>query len=120
MNKSIVAIVAIVAASAVLTGCNSVYVKQNDALTGQEEYTSLAKGAGAGAIAGAVIGLAKGDGGKGALKGALIGGALGGGIGYYMDSQEAKLRQKMSGTGITVTRLGQNQISLNMPGYNRL
>ena len=38
----------------------------------------------------------------------------GGGIGYYMDVQEAKLRQTLSGTGVSVTRDGDN-IILNMP-----
>ena len=40
--------------------------------------------------------------------------ALGGGVGYYMDVQEAKLRDKMRGTGVSVTRSGDN-IILNMP-----
>jgi len=48
------------------------------------------------------------------LIGAASGAALGGGIGYYMDVQEAKLRQKMKGTGVSVTRNG-DQIILNMP-----
>ena len=45
---------------------------------------------------------------------AAAGAALGGGAGYYMDVQEAKLRQKMEGTGVSVTRDGDN-IILNMP-----
>ncbi len=35
-------------------------------------------------------------------------------MGYYMDVQEAKLRDKMKGTGVSVTRSGDN-IILNMP-----
>ncbi len=35
-------------------------------------------------------------------------------MGYYMDVQEAKLRDKMRGTGVSVTRSGDN-IILNMP-----
>lgn len=54
------------------------------------------------------------DRGKGALIGAAAGAALGGGVGYYMDVQEAKLRDKMRGTGVSVTRSGDN-IILNMP-----
>ncbi|MCR4449356.1 OmpA family protein [Aeromonas veronii] len=46
--------------------------------------------------------------------GALAGAALGGGIGYYMDVQEAKLREKLQGTGVSVTRNG-NELILNMP-----
>ncbi|EDT2640441.1 OmpA family lipoprotein [Salmonella enterica subsp. enterica serovar Poona] len=41
-------------------------------------------------------------------------GSLVGGVGYYMDVQEAKLRDKMRGTGVSVTRSGDN-IILNMP-----
>lgn len=107
----------LIASSMALTGCNTAFIQQQDAMTGDTEYSSTAKGAGAGALAGALIGLAKGDGGKGALKGALIGGAIGGGVGYYMDAQESKLRARMQGTDIRVERVGENQIDLVMPGY---
>ena len=50
-----------------------------------------------------------------ALAGAGIGAVTGGGVGYYMDVQEAKLRQKLEGAGVSVTRDGEN-IILNMPG----
>ena len=70
-------------------------------------------GAAVGALGGAAVGAIAG-GGKGALIGAASGAAIGGGVGYYMDVQEAKLRQKMKGTGVTVTRSG-DQIILNMP-----
>ncbi len=68
------------------------------------------------ALVGAGIGAlsSKKDRGKGALIGAAAGAALGGGVGYYMDVQEAKLRDKMRGTGVSVTRSGDN-IILNMP-----
>ena len=49
------------------------------------------------------------------LAGAGIGAIAGGGVGYYMDVQEAKLRQKLEGSGVSVTRDGEN-IILNMPG----
>jgi outer membrane protein OmpA-like peptidoglycan-associated protein len=39
----------------------------------------------------------------------------GGSVGYYMDVQEAKLRQRLRESGVSVTRAG-NQIILNMPG----
>jgi outer membrane protein OmpA-like peptidoglycan-associated protein len=83
----------------------------------QETQTSKAvKGAGIGAAAGAAIGLlTKGDKLENALIGAGVGALAGGGVGYYMDVQEAKLRQKMAATGVTVTRNGDN-ITLNMPG----
>jgi outer membrane protein OmpA-like peptidoglycan-associated protein len=50
-----------------------------------------------------------------ALKGAGIGAITGGGVGYYMDVQEAKLRQRLQNTGVSVTRSGDN-IILNLPG----
>ena len=49
-----------------------------------------------------------------ALIGAGVGALAGGGVGYYMDVQEAKLRQRLEGTGVSVTRMGDN-ITLNMP-----
>lgn len=82
----------------------------------QETQTSkAAKGAGIGAAAGAVVGLlTKGDKLQNALIGAGVGALAGGGVGYYMDVQEKKLRDRMAGTGVTVTRNGDN-ITLNMP-----
>jgi outer membrane protein OmpA-like peptidoglycan-associated protein len=43
--------------------------------------------------------------------GVLAGGAVGG----YMDYQEAKLRERLAGTGVGVTRVG-DEIVLRMPG----
>ena len=72
-------------------------------------------GAGAGAIGGAIIGSATGaDPRVAALIGAGIGGLTGAAIGSYMDQQEAELRAQLQGTGVSVTRVGQ-QIILNMP-----
>ena len=67
-----------------------------------------------GAAGGAVIG-AIASGRRGALIGAGIGALGGGAVGYYMDQQEAKLRAQLQGTGVSVTRSGDN-IILNMPG----
>jgi outer membrane protein OmpA-like peptidoglycan-associated protein len=39
----------------------------------------------------------------------------GGAVGNYMDRQEAKLRAELQGTGVSVTRAG-DEIILNMPG----
>jgi outer membrane protein OmpA-like peptidoglycan-associated protein len=87
--------------------------------TGETQTSKAVKGAGIGAAAGAVVGLISGDNGrerrKNALIGAGIGAIAGGSVGYYMDVQEAKLRQKLAGTGVSVTRQG-NNIILNMPG----
>lgn len=85
--------------------------------TGERQAGKAGIGAGVGAAVGAGIGAAaakKKHRGRGALIGAASGAALGGGVGYYMDVQEAKLREKMRGTGVSVTRQG-DAIILNMP-----
>lgn len=85
--------------------------------TGEQQTSKAAWGSLAGAAAGAAVGVlssSKHDRGKGALIGVAAGAALGGGIGYYMDVQEAKLRDKLKGTGVSVTRNG-NELILNMP-----
>lgn len=100
------------AAAITVTGCTTI-----NPYTGEEQTSSAVKGGAIGAATGALVGVlssSKKDRGKGALIGAASGAALGGGIGYYMDVQEAKLRQKMKGTGVTVSRDG-DQIVLNMP-----
>lgn len=90
-----------------------------DPYTGEERTNRTSTGAAIGALAGAIIGAATGDDAEERRKRALIGagaGALtGGSVGYYMDQQEAKLRQQLEGTGVSVTREGDN-IILNMPG----
>ncbi|MGF1726504.1 OmpA family protein [Photobacterium nomapromontoriensis] len=96
----------------IATGCST-----TNPYSGQSETAKATSGSIIGALAGAAIGVAtssKSDRGKGALIGAASGAALGGGIGYYMDVQEAKLRQQLQSTGISVTRDG-NNIVLNMP-----
>ena len=86
-----------------------------DPYTGQQKISNTAGGAALGAAAGAGLGLlAGGDDRKNALIGAGIGALAGGGIGLYMDKQEAELRAQLQGTGVSVTRNG-NQIILNMP-----
>jgi outer membrane protein OmpA-like peptidoglycan-associated protein len=87
--------------------------------TGEQQASKAAIGAGIGAVAGAAVGALSGGHSKERRKKALIGagvGALaGGGVGYYMDVQEAKLRAQLEGTGVGVTRVG-DEIILNMPG----
>lgn len=96
-----------------LTACTTI-----NPYTNETQTSKAVIGAGTGALAGAVAGLIIGDNSrdrrKKALLGAGIGAIAGGGIGYYMDVQEAKLRQKLNGTGVSVTREGDN-IILNMP-----
>lgn len=86
----------------------------------REEQTSKAvKGAAIGAAIGAVAGIISGDDSrerrKRALIGAGVGGIAGAGVGYYMDVQEARLRDELAASGVSVVRVGDN-IVLNMPG----
>jgi outer membrane protein OmpA-like peptidoglycan-associated protein len=85
--------------------------------TGERQTSKAAIGAGIGAAGGAVAGglIGGGDWRKRALLGAGIGAVAGGSVGYYMDVQEAKLRDQLQGTGVSVTRQG-DSILLNMPG----
>jgi outer membrane protein OmpA-like peptidoglycan-associated protein len=90
-----------------------------DPYTREEKTSNATKGAVMGAAAGAAVGLISGDDSAERKKRALIlagvGAVAGGGVGYYMDQQEMKLRQQLEGTGVSVTRIGDN-ITLNMPG----
>ena len=96
------------------SGCKTL-----DPYTREEKTSNATKGAMIGAAAGAVAGLISGDDAverrQHALIGAGIGALAGGSIGYYMDKQEADLRAQLEGTGVSVTRIGDN-ITLNMPG----
>jgi outer membrane protein OmpA-like peptidoglycan-associated protein len=104
----------IIAVAALAAGCETL-----DPYTGESETSKATKGALIGAAAGAVVGLASGDDAvdrrQRALIGAGVGALAGGSVGYYMDRQEAKLRAELEGTGVSVTRIGDN-ITLNMPG----
>ena len=90
-----------------------------DPYTREEKTSKATKGALIGAAAGAVVGLISGDDAverrQRALIGAGVGALAGGAIGNYRDRQEAKLRAELEGTGVSVTRIGDN-ITLNMPG----
>ena len=81
----------------------------------EEKTSNLVKGSAIGALSGAVIGVLAGDNRKSTLIGAGVGVLAGGSIGYYMDVQEAKLRQELEATGVSVSRRD-DTIILNMPG----
>src|SRR4051794_9636 len=110
MMNRLVKVVVVAAALIAVAACETV-----NPYTRETQTSKAAKGAGIGAAAGAVVGLlTKGDKLQNALIGAGVGALAGGGVGYYMDVQEAKLRQRLEGTGVSVTRMGDN-ITLNMP-----
>lgn len=105
MKKIVLAAVS----AAFLAGCTT------DPFTGEQRVSNMAGGAALGALAGAGVGmLAGGDDRRNALIGAGVGALAGGAIGGYMDQQEAELRRYLQGTGVSVTRVG-DQIVLNMP-----
>jgi outer membrane protein OmpA-like peptidoglycan-associated protein len=115
MNKAMYIKVApaILASALLAAGCQTI-----DPYTGEKKVSNTTKGAGIGALAGAVVGAISGDDArerrKRALIGAGVGGLAGGAVGAYMDKQEAELRKELEGTGVSVTRNGDN-ITLNMP-----
>ena len=111
MARSNVARNALLAATiaTVVAGCYT-----TDPYTGERKVNDTTKGAGIGALTGAAVGALAGHG-KGALIGAGVGALAGGAVGNYMDRQEAKLREQLKGTGVSVTRNGDN-INLVMPG----
>ncbi len=105
-----------IASVTVLSGCTTY-----DPYTGEEKTTNAAKGAGIGAGAALVISYiankdkSSAERNKRMLRDAGIGAIAGGGVGYYMDTQEAKLRKQLRGSGVSVVREGDN-INLVMPG----
>jgi len=107
-------LVAALVASVLAAGCHT-----TDPYTGERRVSKTAKGAGIGAAIGAVAGMLTGPDSRAHRKNALIaagvGALAGGAVGQYMDRQEAKLREELQGTGVSVTRNG-NNITLNMPG----
>jgi outer membrane protein OmpA-like peptidoglycan-associated protein len=110
--KSIV--ITMLVACFALTGCYTY-----DPYTGEKKISDTTKGAGIGAATGIVVGLLTGGDAaahrKNALIAAGVGALAGGAIGNYMDRQQAELRHDLAGTGVSVTRMGDN-ITLNMPG----
>ena len=112
--RSLKVVAAAVGLAVVITGCETL-----DPYTREEKTSQATKGALIGAGIGAVVGLVSGDDAverrQRALIGAGVGALAGGAIGAYQDRQEAQLRAELEGTGVSVTRIGDN-ITLNMPG----
>lgn len=99
-----------VSCAAMLTACTT------NPYTGQSQTAKAVWGTGLGAAAGAATGaLVSKNHGAGALVGGLAGAAVGGGIGYYLDVQEAELRQELAGAGVGIERTD-DSIRLIMPG----
>ncbi|MBS3652173.1 OmpA family protein [Pseudaminobacter sp. 19-2017] len=105
-------VVAVVAAAAFLGACTT------DPYTGEQKISNtaggVALGAGLGALAGMAVGGSKVAQRNAVLIGAGVGALAGGAIGATMDKNEAELRAQLQGTGVSVTRVG-DQIILNMP-----
>jgi outer membrane protein OmpA-like peptidoglycan-associated protein len=98
---------------AVATGILLVSACTTNPYTGEQQASKAATyGAGAAAVCGLVGAI---DSGKHARNAALGCGIVGAGVGAYMDVQEAKLREQLQGTGVSVVREGDN-IRLVMPG----
>jgi len=114
MLNRIFKLVTAVALLGIVSACTTL-----DPYTREEKTSNATKGAAIGAAAGVAVGLITGSNSSERKKRALIlGGAgalTGGGVGYYMDQQEMKLRKQLEGSGVSVTRIGDN-ITLNMPG----
>ena len=92
-----------------------------DPYTGESKTSKTAIGAAAGAGIAAVVAYIDNKDkssktrNKRILAAATGGAAIGGGIGYYMDTQEAKLRKQLRDSGVSIQRDG-NKINLIMPG----
>lgn len=103
-------------ATAVVAGIGLFSACTTNPFTGERQVAKTATGATIGAAAGAAIGALTGrDRAKRAAIGAGVGALAGGAVGAYMDVQESKLRNTLQGTGVSVTRVG-NELLLNMPG----
>ena len=109
MNKLMIFAACTIVMAGSLQGCST-----TNPYSGEQQVSKATTGAAVGAATGALIGAVAGKG-KGALIGAGAGALAGGAVGYYMDQQEAKLRAQLQGTGVSVTRIG-DDIVLNMPG----
>lgn len=95
------------AAVTVLAACTT------NPYTGEQRASRAATFGGAGAVLCGLIGSREDS--QHARNAALGCGAIGAGIGAYMDVQEAELREQLEGTGVRVSREG-DELELIMPG----
>jgi outer membrane protein OmpA-like peptidoglycan-associated protein len=109
MKQSFIKYISEICLVVILAGCTTLNPE-----TGEREPNRTGTGATVGAASGALIGFIIGDDVKSAIIGAGIGGLTGAAVGHYMDEQERKLREDLDGTGVVVTRAGDN-IQLKMP-----
>jgi outer membrane protein OmpA-like peptidoglycan-associated protein len=114
MNRIVVVFLTIMlVVSSSMTACSTI-----NPYTEEKQTSKATGGAAIGGVLGAILGAATASRGhrtENALIAGGIGAIAGGGAGYYMDVQDAKLRQKLEGTGVHVAREG-NNIHLIMPG----
>jgi outer membrane protein OmpA-like peptidoglycan-associated protein len=109
----------------IITAASAIFLLQActtfDPYTGDSKASKTAMGAAAGAGIAAVVAYIdnKDKSSKTRnnriLAAATGGAAIGGGIGYYMDTQEAKLRKQLRDSGVSIQRDG-DKINLIMPG----
>jgi outer membrane protein OmpA-like peptidoglycan-associated protein len=110
IRVTVMRLAAILAIPSLVAGCTT------NPFTGEKQASKTATGAVIGAAAGAAIGALTGrDRAKRAAIGAGAGALAGAAVGGYMDVQESKLRKELQGTGVSVTRVG-DELILNMPG----
>lgn len=104
-------LITLIAATSMLAACQQVSDSYDN---NQNTY----KGAGLGALLGAGVGSLTGDGSterrQRATVGAAAGALAGMAVGQYMDRQEDAMRDSLQGSGVDVTRQG-DEILLNMP-----
>jgi outer membrane protein OmpA-like peptidoglycan-associated protein len=115
MNRNIMMVLTITLVASLLSmpACTTV-----NPYTEEKQTSKATEGSAIGGVLGVILGAAvasKGHRVEGALIGGGVGAIAGGSAGYYMDVQEAKLRQQLEGTGVRVSREG-NDLHLIMPG----
>lgn len=87
-----------------------------DSNSGERQTSNATQGAIIGGILGGTAAAERSGGDQETtLRGIAAGALIGGSIGNYYDQQEAELRARLEGSGVSVTRVSESQIRLNMP-----